>query len=370
MLYNRSGRVAALAALGLVGGAAAQVGPAAGAPAEERPLTIDRMYISWPMRAAPVPAERNLRYGPADRQVLDLWVPTAEQRAAAGLGEGAPTPLVVYFHFGSFVSFGKETVPGYFVEEALNRGWAVASANYRYTSEPGVNLPDPMRDGARAIQALRHRAAEFGLDTDRVAAVGASAGAGIALWVGLHDDLADPDAEDPVLRESSRVVFVGAVEGQATYDPREFERLFPDDAERLFAVPDFRTFFEWQPGEPVDEADAEAFRLASPVTHLSADDPPMYMGYAMGPAGLFGNNRVYAVIHDPALGEVLVDAIDARAESGEAMPAYRFDVLRQAPRGTLPGRGGLLDLLAAAFEPADGSATDTTGDEEQVDRPE
>ena len=39
---------------------------------------------------------------------------------------------------------------------------------------------------------------EFGIDPARIAASGSSAGAGIALWVGFHDDLADPGSPDPV----------------------------------------------------------------------------------------------------------------------------------------------------------------------------
>ena len=41
------------------------------------------------------------------------------------------------------------------------------------------------------------RAQELGIDPDRIAASGSSAGAGIALWIGFHDDLADPAESRP-----------------------------------------------------------------------------------------------------------------------------------------------------------------------------
>jgi len=57
---------------------------------------------------------------------------------------------------------------------------------------------------------------------------GGSAGAGISLWLGFHDDLADPDNEDPVLRESTRLSCMAVYNGQTSYDPRFIRDLFPD----------------------------------------------------------------------------------------------------------------------------------------------
>jgi len=46
-----------------------------------------------------------------------------------------------------------------------------------------------MHDCARAIQFLRSKAARWNIDPKRIAATGGSAGAGISLWLGFHDDL-------------------------------------------------------------------------------------------------------------------------------------------------------------------------------------
>src|SRR6185436_15517427 len=96
-------------------------------------------------------------------------------------------------------------------------------------------------DSARAIQFLRHKAGDWGLDPTRIAATGDSAGAGISLWLGLHNDLADPQNVDPVLRESTRLACVATKVGQTSYDPRFIKQLFPgtdsykaDWAERFF----------------------------------------------------------------------------------------------------------------------------------------
>ncbi|MDX1736561.1 MAG: hypothetical protein R3228_19435, partial [Halioglobus sp.] len=75
-----------------------------------------------------------------------------------------------------------------------------------------------LRDTARALQFMRYHYQSLNLDPENVALYGGSAGAGASLWLGTHDDMADPDNEDPVLRESTRVKAVAALATQATYD--------------------------------------------------------------------------------------------------------------------------------------------------------
>ena len=64
------------------------------------------------------------------------------------------------------------------------------------------------------------RRRRWGSTPRRIAACGNSAGAGISLWAGFHDDLADPGSADPVLRQSSRLACMGVVGAQTSYDPR------------------------------------------------------------------------------------------------------------------------------------------------------
>src|SRR5579883_1953871 len=173
-------------------------------------LLFGMMLVCWhawaqaPRRPAPPkfpPAHRDVRYGPHERNVLDLW------RARPRPGRSGGTPVVVYFHGGGFRQGDKSSVPAWLVVKCLEAGISVASASYRLSSD--APYPAPMRDGARAIQYLRWHAKEFGIDPARIASAGNSAGAGIALWVGFRHDLADPTSPDPVLRQSSRVACVG-----------------------------------------------------------------------------------------------------------------------------------------------------------------
>jgi acetyl esterase len=55
-----------------------------------------------------------------------------------------------------------------------------------------------MQDGARAVQFLRLHAGEYNLNPKPFGATGGSAGAGISLWIGFHNDMADPQSNDPL----------------------------------------------------------------------------------------------------------------------------------------------------------------------------
>ncbi len=143
----------------------------------------------------------------------------------------------MFFHGGGFRQGDKSSVPAWLVVKCLNAGISVATANYRLSQD--APFPAPMLDGARAIQYLRLHASEFGIDPARIAASGSSAGAGIALWVGFHDDLADPRSADPVLRESSRVACLGVDGAQTSYDPRFIKRVIGGRAHEHSALKSF-----------------------------------------------------------------------------------------------------------------------------------
>lgn len=242
----------------------------------------------------PQPDLKNEQYGSHHRHVLDLWKADSD----------SPTPLVVYIHGGGFHAGSKEKLPG-FLLNLLDDGVSVMAINYRLS--PEVIMPAHYLDCARAIQYARLHAEEWNLDPKRVAAVGGSAGAGTSLWLGFHDDLADPDHEDPVLRESTRLHCMAVFGAQSTYDPHVIRELVGDAAAKHPALPGFYGF-------GFDEIDTpaarEKFRIASPITYLTKDDPPVYAFYSEPRGPLPDNARPGQGIHHINFGFKLKDAMD------------------------------------------------------------
>jgi acetyl esterase len=116
-------------------------------------------------------------------------------------------------------------LPDRLLTESLKSGISVVTITYRLSDE--AKAPAPFLDGARAIQFIRFKAKEWNLDPQRIAATGMSAGAGISLWLGFHDDLADPNSPDPVLRQSTRLTCMAVYMAQTSHDPRFIRELFP-----------------------------------------------------------------------------------------------------------------------------------------------
>lgn len=90
-------------------------------------------------------------------------------------------------------------------------------------------------DAKRAVRLVRHRAAEWGIDPDRIGIAGYSAGGNLAMNLAASFDGGDSAAADPVERHSSRPDF--AV-GLATWHWRESRSPFHfgKDAPPVFLV--------------------------------------------------------------------------------------------------------------------------------------
>ena len=230
---------------------------------------------------------------------------SVEGKAAAGADSG-PSPLVVFFHGGGFRGGDKSSVPAWLVRDCLDEGISVASANYRLSQTAA--FPAPMLDGARAIQFLRHNAVELGIDPDRIAASGSSAGAGIALWVAFHDDLADAKSNDPVARRSSRVCCLGVDGAQTSYDPRFIKKQIGG---RAHEHPALREFYGIKSDAEMDSPGIhKLFEEASPINYVSSDDPPAILFYAEPDKPLPADAKPGQGIHHPRFGRVLKSRLD------------------------------------------------------------
>jgi endo-1,4-beta-xylanase len=91
--------------------------------------------------------------------------------------------------------------------EWLN-GLGVHAFIERYRLRPYSSDGDALADTKRSIRMVRAHAKEWGVDPKKVGVMGFSAGGEQAAWVALKFDRGDPNASDPVERESSRPDFV------------------------------------------------------------------------------------------------------------------------------------------------------------------
>jgi len=247
------------------------------------------------MAQAGRPSHEGVKYGPHERNVMDVYLAKSDK----------PTPVLVSIHGGGFAKGDKSVSPA-LLRRCLESGVSVVAITYRFSNQ--ALAPAQFLDGARSIQFIRHNAKEWNLDAARVAATGSSAGAGISLWLGFHDDLADPKNADPVLRQSSRLACMSVFNGQTSYDPRFIRDLFPGTD--TYKHPRLAQLFAVDLNK-LDELPAEKyklFELASPINHLTKDDPPAQLLYAGNADAPVKNQGVG--IHHPKFGQVLKERMD------------------------------------------------------------
>lgn len=241
-------------------------------PAQKTPVRRTEVYD----RSVPKPTLAGIRYGDHERHVFDFWQAESEQ----------PTPLVFVIHGGGWQGGSKERVHRFAdVPALLKSGISVAALNYRYVRhgiEDGVDPPvrAPLHDAARALQFIRSRADDWNLDRERVGAAGGSAGACSSLWLAFHDDLADPDSDDPVARESTRLWCAAVIGAQTTLDPQQMKEWTPNSryGGHAFGIQGFSRFLAER--ENILPWIAEY----SPYALVSRDDPPVYLIYSAPPA--------------------------------------------------------------------------------------
>ena len=249
----------------------------------------------------PDPDSADLAYGPFERNVLDLWLAQAPE------GAEGPRPLAVYIHGGGWVGGDKSGIGRRDLEALLAAGISVAAINYRYSTQ--APFPAPMTDAGRALQFLRYHAAEHDLDPTRVGAWGGSAGACTSMWLAFHDDLADPNAEDPVLRESSRLTCIAPVAGPTTLERDVAQEWLGASITRhpalmpMFGVEDVSGF---------DDPAVQALMAeASPINQLGPeDDVPTYARYGLPNTQLDEDATPSQVAHHPRYGVHLKQRMD------------------------------------------------------------
>lgn len=187
---------------------------------------------------------------------LDLYLPADSK---------SPPPLLIYIHGGAWRSGSKRDVP---IAALTEKGFAIASVDYRLT--PVAPFPANVHDLKAAIRFLRAQAGEFGFDPKRFVIVGSSAGGHLAALVGAsngHKELEGAvGAHRGVSSDVQAIVsFYGAANLQTILSQSTPHGL-------NVRVPALQLLLGGQPDEKPVLA-----RLASPVAHVDAHDPPLLL---------------------------------------------------------------------------------------------
>jgi acetyl esterase/lipase len=199
---------------------------------------------------------------------MDVFQPRANARGAG----------IIMVVSGGFFS-SHDAINTFFIQPLLDRGYTVFAVVHG--SQPRYTVPEIIGDMNRAVRFIRHRAGEYKVDPHRLGVTGASAGGHLSLILGMAGGPGDAKARDPVDRESSRVQAVACF-----FPPTDFLNYGAAGKELIHARDHgkpFRPAFDYRELDAdsnlwVPVTDAEKLRTItreiSPISHVSADDPP------------------------------------------------------------------------------------------------
>lgn len=205
-----------------------------------------------PRIPASVELRENVEYGRIRniRLRLDLYAPTTSSE---------PRPGLILIHGGAWVGGSKEDYRCYGVTFA-EMGYVVASIDYRLA--PQWHYPAQVEDAKCAVRWMRANAEELGVDPDRIAVMGGSAGGHLAMMVGYSSDVPELEGEGGHAEVSSSVSAVVQL-----YGPVDFT--LPTVLDDPTSMELLRTFLG-----VTYQANPELYQTSSPIHYLDVDDPP------------------------------------------------------------------------------------------------
>lgn len=229
------------------------------------------IQIADPELENQVSIQRNIPYKDTGVRDLSLDVFRPLQNSA----EVHPAAIMV--HGGGWIS-GDKSLLHPMAKALASRGFIAITVEYRLS--PEAEYPAAVYDVKSAIKWVKDHSVAFGVDTQRVAILGTSAGGQIAALVGTTQEM--PQFEDPAdsSKSTTSVFAVIDVDGVLAF-------IHPDSEEGTVAG-------KWLGGNPSDARDT--WIEASALTHANSETPPTLFIGSSSPRFLAGNEEFMEIL--------------------------------------------------------------------------
>ncbi len=197
-------------------------------------------------KAEPPPPTEKQTYKQVGDTKLEIWI-----WKPAGWKADDKRPAIVFYHGGGWrggspAAFARQS------EKLAERGMVAFSVQYRLTTTPGVTIAECIKDAKSAFRWVRAHAAELGVDPNKIAAGGGSAGGHLAAALATLDSFND-EADDQAVPASPAALVLFNPAANLDF-PRARERDMP----------------------------LEELLLLSPCHHLKAGHPPTIIFHGDG----------------------------------------------------------------------------------------
>ena len=225
-----------------------------------------------------------------------------------------PMPAVVMIHGGGWRQGSKVSMLRH-ARRVARVGYVVVSINYRLA--PRHPWPAQIDDCQYAIRWLRHNAAQYNVDPDRIGVFGYSAGGHLAALLGTTGSAQDKSwlqglsKEEEHLNDVSPKVSAVAIGGA----PCDFSWIAPQSTVLKY----------WMQG--TREAMPEKYSQASPVEHITKDDAPFFIFH--GTRDFLVPVKSSSGFHEALLEQEIPSTLLTVEGAGHLYTFSKTDILRQ-----------------------------------------
>ncbi|THH41816.1 alpha/beta hydrolase [Neolewinella litorea] len=219
----------------------------------------------YPRLPAGVLADTNLVYTSVEngRQLyLDVF---------RRLEERGPRPGVLLIHGGGWTTGSKENqIP--MAQQLADRGYVTVTPEYRLSAE--APYPSGVKDLKQALRWMRAHATEYGIDSNRIAVYGASAGAHLASLLGVTAERSLYDTLGPWQGHSAQVQAVLNIDGIVSFVHPEAEPEWTGRSANAW-LGDYAVHQDrWREASPLEYVD----RHAPPFLFVNSSYPRFHAG--------------------------------------------------------------------------------------------
>lgn len=190
---------------------------------------------------------------------MDVFTPKEHVNGAA----------VIWIVSGGFFS-SRDMIPLTAIDPLVDRGYTVFAV--MHGAQPKYHVDEGQQDLLRSVRFIRYNAKRFNIDGSRIGSVGGSAGGHLSLTLATMGGPGDPDARDPIDRQSSAVQAVVAL-----FPPTDFLNYGKEgvDAVGVGVLREFYPAF----GPRADSPHSRKIfgREISPVYYVHAGMPPILL---------------------------------------------------------------------------------------------
>ncbi len=232
--------------------------------------------------AAAITVDADIVYRVVDGEQITLDICRADAAEADSADAGSTRAAVILIHGGGFRAGDKDGRQWQEICRWIaDAGYVAVNLNYRLA--PVHPYPAAFEDVQEGVEWTRAHAGTYGIDPDRIGALGGSAGANLAQLLG--------SVGEGETTTGSRVASVVSLSGPSDLTQRALELGEPDDRQ-------IQTVLDYLDCSQI--TDCPAAEAASPITHVDPSDPPFLI--------LHSERERMPVEQAQALADALTDA--------------------------------------------------------------